>query len=348
MMRRLVLSLLSLVAVITVLPQPATAADGKNPPPPRYESLYVFGDSLVDTGNDLLITTALGDVPAIPPSRRPNRTYYQGRFSNGPIAFEYLWALLNGQRVPSANGVVPSLDLLGLPRRGAVSFAFGGSTTDYLTPIAGSPFPLPGLRGQVELLRLALGGRRAPDRALYAILTGANDYIVEPPEQPADPVDVVQNITRAIARLYAIGARDVMVLGLPDLGIVPLVAAQGQKQSAALSEISKKHNALLKESLTRLGVLLPGLKLIPVDLNAVLQTLPPGAILGIPALDTFFPPPPAGQLPVSVCLFTNPQSCPSVPTFAIDPRFVFWDAQHPTTAVHQVLGQYLYEVLKQQ
>lgn len=346
MMRRLVLSLLSLVTVTTVLLQPAAAADRQNPPPPRYESLYVFGDSLVDTGNDFLVTTALGDVPAIPPSRRPNRTYYQGRFSNGPVAFEYLWGLLNGQRVPSANGVVPSLEVLGLSRKGAVSFAFGGSTTDYLTPIAGSPFPLPGLRGQVELLRLALGGRKAPDRTLYAIFTGANDYVVDPSDRPANPVDVVENITRAVARLYAIGARDVMVLDLPDLGILPLVAAQGQ--SAALTAISRIHNYLLHESLKRLETALRGLNVIEVDVNTVLQTLPPGAILGIPALDTLFPPPAAGQLPVSVCLFTNPQSCPSVPTFAIDPRFVFWDAQHPTTAVHQRLGQYLYEVLQQQ
>jgi len=128
--------------------------------------MYVFGDSLVDTGNDLILTTALGEMPALPPSRRPNRTYFQGRFSNGPIAFEYLWALLNGQRVPSANGVVPSLEAPKVPRRGAVSFGFGASKTGYLTPIAGSPIPLPGLRGQVELLNLALGGQRAPDRAL--------------------------------------------------------------------------------------------------------------------------------------------------------------------------------------
>ena len=83
------------------------------------------------------------------------------------------------------------------------------------------------------------------------------------------------------------------------------------------------------EVLGALGVLLPGLKLIPVDLNAVLQTLPPGAILGIPALDTFFPPPPAGQLPVSVCLFTNPPSWPAVPPFAIDPPFGFWGGPPP-------------------
>jgi len=137
-----------------------------------------------------------------------------------------------------------------------------------------------------------------------------------------------------------------MVLGLPDLGILPLAVAQGL--SPGLTALSKTHNYLLHESLLRLAATLPGLNLIAVDVNTVLQSLPPSAILGIPGLDTFFPPPAAGQLPVSVCLFTNPQSCPSVPTFAIDPRFVFWDAQHPTTAVHQLLGQYLYEVLKQQ
>ncbi|KAJ2667887.1 hypothetical protein GGH99_006550, partial [Coemansia sp. RSA 1285] len=48
-------------------------------------SLYIFGDSLSDTGR--LHTMTFGLVPPEP--------YWEGRFSNGPLWIEYL-ALLQG------------------------------------------------------------------------------------------------------------------------------------------------------------------------------------------------------------------------------------------------------------
>jgi phospholipase/lecithinase/hemolysin len=62
-----------------------------NSAPQPYQELYVFGDSLADIGNDLIATQRAHIDPPIPPSTAPHRTYYQGRFSNGPVAVEYLW-----------------------------------------------------------------------------------------------------------------------------------------------------------------------------------------------------------------------------------------------------------------
>src|SRR6187551_100549 len=56
-----------------------------------YDAFYVFGDSLADNGNDFIFTKRIGANPAIPPSESPFRTYFDGRFSNGYVAFEYLW-----------------------------------------------------------------------------------------------------------------------------------------------------------------------------------------------------------------------------------------------------------------
>jgi len=77
--------------------------------------LIVLGDSLSDTGNDLLVT--IGTPLPIPPPQM----YAAGRFSNGPVAFEYLWSFLNG----GAPFIAPSLAVPVLPPQGAVSFAFG-------------------------------------------------------------------------------------------------------------------------------------------------------------------------------------------------------------------------------
>src|SRR5262245_21659311 len=65
----------------------------------HFIHFFVFGDSISDTGNDLILSSALGAQPALPPSFSPNRTYFNGRFTNGPVAVEYLWGLLNSAPV---------------------------------------------------------------------------------------------------------------------------------------------------------------------------------------------------------------------------------------------------------
>src|SRR4029450_3533278 len=83
---RLVGVLLVLVGVV-VAPIGAKGA--------HFIHFFVFGDSISDTGNDFILSSALGAKPALPPSVSPNRTSFNGRFSNGPVAVEYLWGLLN-------------------------------------------------------------------------------------------------------------------------------------------------------------------------------------------------------------------------------------------------------------
>jgi len=307
--------------------------------PARFEAFYLFGDSLADVGNDLILTTGFKLNPPVPPSASPHRTYFQGRFSNGPIAFEYLWWLVSQQAPGRAGGLTAYLASPKFGRNAAVSFAFGGSSSGYLSQTPGKFF-VPGLKGQVELFRLALNGKRPSSNALYALITGANDYLVTPPSQPADPADVVANITDAVEKLYLLGARAIMVLNLPDLGLIPLVA--GTPESLILSGLSARHNALLAQALTSLANRLPAAKIIPVDLALAFRTLPPGLDLATPALDTLGLPPGA-----STCLFTNPATCPDVPMFIVDPKYFFWDGEHPTTAAHQLLGRYLYATLQQ-
>lgn len=295
---------------------------------PRFDSMYVFGDSLSDNGNDLTLTKLIGVSPAIPPSETPHRTYYQGRFSNGPVAFEYLWQLIK----QNPNAVVkPSLALASPLQPGAINYAFGGATSgaSATTPRG---FPVPGLLGQVEAFRFGLLGRQAPSRSLFALWIGANDYAVA---VPASPVTVVNNIKRAIQRLYQSGGRNFLVLNLPDLGLTPL--AQSQVGGAALSGLSQWHNALLAQAIAELQTTLPRARITSIDVFALSQTLLSSTIGGFPALEMLAPG--AGS-----CLLVNPVTCPDVPLTLSD-RFFYWDVEHPTTYVHSVLGQAMYDVL---
>ena len=83
------------------------------------------------------------------------------------------------------------------------------------------------------------------------------------------------------------------------------------------------------------------MEIVPIDVNDVLQQVPPGTNPALPALDALVPAP-TGQPPTSLCLFLAPNTCPDVPTFDVDLQFLFWDAEHPTTAVHRLLAEYIY------
>jgi phospholipase/lecithinase/hemolysin len=309
----------------------------------RYDSLYIFGDSLADNGNDFILTKLLGANPAAPPSVSPHKAYFNGHFGNGPVEFEYLWQRLSGQAPGTRNGVRAFLEFPVLGPTGAVDFAFGGTGTPFLDQTPGGFFA-PGLKGQVELFRAALAGRRPSKRAVYGIVTGANDYRDDQFNVPMNPVDVVQNISDSIVSLYQLGARTVIVLNLPDLGLLP--GNRGNPGPA--TQISQIHNAILAVAMNNLSAQLTDLKLIQIDLNAVFALLPASMNRDVPALDALIQtplPPPFPPLPMSTCLFVDPASCQDVPTFDVGQQFLFWDIVHPTTAAQKVLGDFIYSEL---
>lgn len=316
---------------------PATAG----PRTPQHDHLYVFGDSLADTGNVFLLSRWIGVDPAPPPSESPHKTYFQGRFSNGPVAFEYLWQLLSGNAPGSAGGLVPVSAGPDLSRAAAVNFAFGGTGTPFIDRTPGGLYA-PGLKGQVALFGAALRDKPSK-RALYAVVTGANDYRSDQFNQPMAPEVVVGNIVDAVTSLYAVGARDVVVLNMPDLGLLPGSGGPGSPASL----LSAYHNALLKERLDALAARYKGLHIVHIDINAIFLELRAQMDATTPALDVLFPPelfPPGFTM--SVCLFFNPVTCADVPTFDMHGAYLFWDIIHPTTDVHRIVGQRVYDALQ--
>ncbi len=328
------------LAVSQPPPHAARPPHAAHPPAPPHKAPYdlfvTFGDSLADTGNLLAMTEGLGITPAVPPSRTPHRTYFEGRFSNGPVAFEYLWDAIRGRNDP----LRPVLRLGTVPRKGAVDFAFGGSASGFISQTPGpAGLYVPGLRGQVELY-LALKRGAVPRRTLAAIVTGSNDYLTTPPTPPASPPIVVANIVAAIERLHAAGVNTIVVLNLSDLGMLPLVSTQPPEQRAGLTALSTAHNVLLAHALEDLAARRPNLHLVPVDVNEVIGSVGGGMNFDIPAVETLvtgWPYP----FPASACLFVDPSTCPEVPTLDVGDAFFFWDAVHPTTAVHGGLAGFL-------
>ncbi len=314
---------------------------------PQFDAFYVFGDSLADNGNIFIQTDRMGLEPPAPPSETPHRMYFEGRFSNGYVGVEYLWQRVSGHRVGSSRGLKPFLALPSIQNPSAINFAFGGTGTPNVDLTPGG-FPAPGLKGQVELFRSALNGKRPSSHALYVISTGANDYRDDPFNEPMDPVDVIRNIEEAIASLYRLGARNMMVVDLPDLGKVPSNAVDPDASMAATA-LSHDHNRLLYRAMRRLQRQYPRLHLITVKLDPLFTDLERrrGMDAHRPLIAEYFDGLPY-PYPMEACLFIHPSACVDADPILFNGRFgsIFWDIVHPTTEAHHFLGDYMYRKLE--
>lgn len=192
-----------------------------------FSALYVFGDSLSDTGNN----------PA------PAGSYYNGRYSNGPLWVEYL-----------------SADL-GLPYNASNNFAYSGSqTSDLQSQIAGVP------------------ASPALHTALFSVLSGGNDFLDNAGLGENDAAwgmvitNAVDNITLAVTTLYTNGAREVIVGNLPNLGQIPEANGLGAYTNYIDSKVAQ-FNTLLQSAMTNAMQQSSGLRIYLLNFNATFSNV---------------------------------------------------------------------------
>ena len=158
-----------------------------------YTDLYVFGNSLVDSGNLFISTGSL-----FPPA-----PYRDGRFTNGPTFVEVLAGLLG------LGPLQPSL-------AGGSNYAWGGARAG--TDIPAGPFTIPSVRTQVDGFFADLGGDSPDPDALYVLSGGGNDIINarQNTESGADQMAAAAAaLIGAAEALTARGAVHVVVLAVP-------------------------------------------------------------------------------------------------------------------------------------
>lgn len=160
-----------------------------------FSQLYVFGDSLSDTGNVSILTG--GAIPGA--------DYYMGRFSNGPNYADDIASRLGLSLAPSLAG--------------GTDYAYGGARTSY------HPSGLPlGVLSQVADYDSHYAS--GDPNALYVVFAGANnlqDALADPANANAIVGQAVTDIGTAINALQAKGAQHFIVPDAPDMGLVPRV-----------------------------------------------------------------------------------------------------------------------------
>jgi cholinesterase len=254
-------------------------------PAESLSSIVVYGDSLSDNGN---LFAATG---------QPGAPYYAGRRSNGPVAVEQMAARLG----------VPLIDYAWIgATTGIGNYADQGSTTTSGTA------HLPGMWVEFSSTQQAitpyLGG-------LFIVWGGPNDFLAPSPldQGPQDTIARgVGNLVTMVDQLLSRGATNILVPGIPDLGLTPYFQSLGADQAAAASAVTDAFNAALVSALPA------GVKFI--DTAALLRVL-----VAHPAA--------YGFTNVTDACFDGTSVC-------ADPsRYLFFDDFHPTTQADALVAQ---------
>ena len=140
-----------------------------------FSNIFVFGDSLSDTGNVTAVTGGL--IPGAP--------YFQGRASNGPLYVDVLAAGLGLSLTPSR------VDTTGDGIGDGNNFAYGGARTNIY------PFPFDGRSLLGQLQEFQARGQPIDPSALFVVFGGANN---------------VQDALRTAAQALAAGQNPSIVL----------------------------------------------------------------------------------------------------------------------------------------
>lgn len=209
--------------------------------------LFVFGDSLSDTGNLFQKTAGLSP---------PNPPYFEGRFSNGLLAVEQL------------------VQSLGLPLDSNTNFAIGGARTDRTNVGDNAQIKLGGLLDEIDSFKPQAANLGAGAEDLYLVWAGGNDFLklLDNPEDPIAIVNTaVSNIVASVQALAAAGAKNIVIAQTPNFGRIPLSLEAGQLQN--LTALSIAFNTALATALNGFEQASPSKNIILTDLFAISENI---------------------------------------------------------------------------
>ncbi len=255
-------------------------------------SIVVYGDSLSDNGNYFALTG------------KPQPPYYMGRQSNGPVAVEQM----------AQNLGVPLVDYAYIgATTGIGDYDDTGGTTTNL-----GPAHIPGMLTELADTPNSVS---AHPGALFIVWGGANDFLAPSPLDTT-PQAILQravgDLLTIVGTLKAEGATNILVPGLPDVGLTPYYQSLGSTISGEASALTNAFNAALVANLPA-GVTY-------VDTADLLR-----AVVADPGLYGF----------------SNAEdACYNGVTVCADPgQYLFFDSFHPTTQLDSLVAQEFVDVV---
>ncbi|KAL5996646.1 hypothetical protein ACLOJK_007565 [Asimina triloba] len=315
--------------------------------PADARAVFVFGDSLVDSGNNnFLVTSARANMPPYgidTPSRIPT-----GRFSNGlniadlisigigeEPTLPYLSPELKGERLLSganfASAGIGILNDTGIQFVNIIRmFKQYELFEQYQQRVAA-------LIGAAEAQQLV-------NQALYLITVGGNDFVNNYYLVPysarsrqfslPDYVDyIISEYKKLLVRIYELGARRVIVTGTGPIGCVPAELAQRSPSGVCALELQRAaglYNPQLEQMLLQLNSQLGTDVFIAANTNRM-------------ATDFIYNPQAYGFVTsrIACCgqgLYNGIGLCTVFSNLCPDRNlYAFWDAFHPTEKANRII-----------
>ncbi len=266
--------------------------------PSVINKMVVFGDSLSDTGNMYNASQWL----------LPNRnSWFLGHFTNGFVWSEYI---ARAKNIPVYN------------------WAVGGAAGNNQYVV------LSGVKNQVEsyLVYRKAAQNYKTENTLYAMMFGANDFM----NYDRSVSEVEQDYTKALTRLINSGAKNVLLLTLPDVTKTPQFQYSDNEKIVEVKDKIIAFNQFVYQQANSY----PELNIILFDVYDLFEK-----VMNSPEVYGF-------EGAFDSCLNFNrnaaseyslSHSLTNECAYHGSDKFVFWDITHPTTAMHKLMAD---EVMK--
>ncbi|XVE80412.1 hypothetical protein DITRI_Ditri14bG0137500 [Diplodiscus trichospermus] len=315
-------------------------------------AVFVFGDSLVDVGNNNYLTVSVAKANFQHngidfPTKKPT-----GRFCNGKNAADLLAEKVGLPSSPPYLSLSKNKDAASYIN--GVSFASGGAGIFNGTDqVFGQAIPL---SKQVEnylavhkILVEQLESSAAENnisKSIFAIVIGSNDLFdyfgssnLRKKNSPQQFVDLMANTLKAqLMRLYTVGARKFFLAGIGVIGCIPAERVKNKTHECNEERNfwSVKYNEALKAILNELKSELQGINYTYFDTYGIMQNL-----IQNPSTYGF------NEIKAACCGLGDLKAkvpCVPVSTYCSNRKdHVFWDLYHPTEATATIFVDTLFD-----
>ncbi|CAI9772015.1 unnamed protein product [Fraxinus pennsylvanica] len=315
---------------------------------PQVPCFFIFGDSLIDNGNnnDLVTQAKVNYLPyGIDFPLGPT-----GRFTNGQNTADVLAKLLGFENYIPPFATAQGQDFINGVNYGSGSAGIRSETGQQLGDRISLDRQLLNHKHTVSRNVLLLGNETSAKqhlgKCLYTLVIGSNDYInnyympqsystsrLYTPDQYATVL--IQQYSQQLKTLHNYGARKISVFGLGPLGCLPAMSAMGTNGSVCVDSINNAvqlFNDKLKLLVDDLNKNLTDAKFIYINaMEIMLGFLSDLAIriLGTPCCK----------------VSTNGQCIPGQDPCPVRPLHLFFDNFHPPETVNLVVATRAYTSL---
>lgn len=323
-----------------------------------FGASYIFGDSLVDAGNNnYLPTLSKANISPNGIDFKASGGNPTGRFTNGRTIGDIV-----GEELGQPNYAIPFLapNTTGKAILHGVNYASGGGGIMNAT---GRIFVNRlGLEIQVDYFNITrkqidqlLGASKAKDfitkKAIFSVTIGANDFLnnyllpllsigarlTESPDAFID--DMISNLRNQLTRLYQLDARKFVIGNVGPIGCIPYQRTINQLNENECvdlaNQLANQYNGRLKDLLASLNENLPGATFVHADVYALVMEL-------ITNYDKY-----GFTTATKACCGNGGQFAgivPCGPTSSLcsdRSKHVFWDPYHPSEAANVIIANYL-------